>query len=66
MFIKTVEGNLINTKHIQVIKISEPKFEQTTFNISACLTMGGGIHLLSRHNTKAEAEKEMERYFQMD
>ena len=66
MFIKTADGNLINTRHIQVIKISKPKFEQTTFNISACLTMGGGIHNLSRHNTKAEAENELEKYLHMD
>ena len=64
MFIKTAEGNLINTRHIVKIYIDEPMFEQKTFNVSAKLIYGSEI--LSRHNTILEAEKELEKYLHMD
>ena len=55
MFIRTADGNLINTRHIVKIKINEPEFEQENFAIAAYHIHGSEI--LSRHNTKAEAEK---------
>lgn len=64
MFIKTVDGNLINTRHIVKIKINEPEFEQKDFEMTAYHVHGAEI--LSRHNTKAEAEKELEKYLHMD
>lgn len=64
MLIRTADGNLINTRHIVKIKINEPEFEQKDFEITAYHSYG--TEILSKHNTKAEAEKEMERYFQMD
>ena len=64
MFIKTAEGNLINTRHIVKIKINDPEFEQKDFEVTAYHSYG--TEILSKHNTKAEAEKELEKYLHMD
>ena len=64
MFIRTADGNLINTKHIFKIKINDPEFEQKNFEVTAYHIHGSEI--LSRHNTKAEAEKALEKYLHMD
>ena len=64
MFIKTAEGNLINTRHIVKIKINDPEFEQKDFEVAVYHIYGNEI--LSKHNTKAEAEKALEKYLHMD
>lgn len=64
MFIKTAEGNLINTRHIVKIKINDPEFEQKDFEVTAYHSYG--TEILSKHNTKEEAEKELEKYLHMD
>lgn len=64
MFIRTAEGNLINTRDIVKIKINEPEFEQKDFEITAYNSYG--TEILSRHETKTEAEKELEKYLHMD
>ena len=64
MFIKTEDGNLINTRFVYEITVSE-KFSDGTYGVVASVQMSG-TRILSRHNTKEEAEKERDKYFQMN
>ena len=63
MFIKTENGDLINTRFVYEIKVSE-QFQDKTYGVVASVQMSG-TRILSRHNTKEEAEKERDKYFQM-
>ena len=64
MFIKTEDGNLINTRFIYEIIVSE-QFSDGTYGVIAGVQMSG-TRILSRHTTKEDAEIEREKYFQMN
>lgn len=64
MFIKAEDGNLINTRFIYEITVSD-RYKDGTYGVVAHVHMSGA-RILSRHNEKEEAEKEREKYFQMN
>lgn len=64
MFIKTENGNLINTRFVYEITVSE-RFSDGTYGVVANIQMSG-TRILSRHNTKEEAESARDKFFQMD
>lgn len=65
MFIEDTRGNLVNTRHIIAIFVSEPHFEQKTYNVVAELTSGGTV-ILSKHETERGARQFMHKYIHMD
>lgn len=65
MFIQDENGNMINTRYIAEIIITEPKLEQTTYNIVAYIHMSGG-RILSRYETKKGAQNAIKKYMHMD
>lgn len=64
MFIKTETGDLINTRFVYEINVSE-KFRDGTYGVVASIHMAG-TRILSRHNTSEEAEMERDKYLHMN
>ena len=65
MFIEDTKGNLVNTRHIIAIFVSEPYLEQKTYNVVAEITSGGTV-ILSKHETERGARQFMNKYHHMD
>ena len=65
MFIQDENGNMINTRYITEIYISEPYLAQTTYNIVAHIHMNGN-RILSRYETKKGAQNAIKKYMHMD
>ena len=65
MFIEDVKGDLINTRHITYIYVSEPYLEQKTYNVVADI-ISGGTAILSKHETERGARQFMHKYIHMD
>ena len=65
MFIQDENGNMINTRYITEIYISEPYLAQKTYNIVASIHMNGN-RILSRHETKKSAQNTIKKYMHMD
>lgn len=64
MFIEDVNGNLVNTRHIIKIRITEPELEQETFEVVADISYGSIV--LSKHETYRGAKQSMNKYIHMD
>lgn len=65
MFIKTEDGNLINTKFVYEITASTEPYHDGTYGVVANLHMAG-TRILSRHHTSEEAAQARDKYFQMN
>jgi len=64
MFIKTEDGNLVNTNYISEITISGEPFRDGTYGVVAHIHMNGS-RILGRHSTKEEAIQQRDGYYQM-
>ena len=58
MFIKTLYNKIINSAWITEIYISEPEFDQDTFNVCIKVHLNG-VYILAECKTKAEAEERL-------
>lgn len=58
MFIKTHYNKIINSAWITEIYISEPEFDQDTFNVCVKVYLNG-VYILAECKTKAEAKERL-------
>ena len=58
MFIKTHYNKIINSAWITEIYISEPEFDQETFNVCAKVHLSG-VYILAECKTGAEAKERL-------
>ena len=58
MFIKTHYNKIINSAWITEIYISEPEFDQDTFNVCVKVHLSG-VYILAECKTKAEATEQL-------